>query len=53
MNAEIRHFFETATDKEKRQAKAFFNHKLNTIRIKANAARRQEVGVEEDELSSS
>jgi hypothetical protein len=52
MRAEIRHFFETATDKEKSQAKAFINHRLNTIRIKAEAARKEELGVEH-ELSGS
>jgi hypothetical protein len=52
MNAEIRHFFETATEQEKRQAQAFINHRLNTIREKIKAARRQELGVDH-ELSSS
>jgi hypothetical protein len=53
MNAEIKHFFETASEKEKRQEQAWWNHELGTIREqKAEAARRQELGVK-DELSSS
>jgi len=52
MKAEIRHFFETASEKEKRRFRAFCNafcsHTLNTIRIKPETARRQELGEQED-----
>uniref|UniRef100_A0A6M3LIH9 Uncharacterized protein n=1 Tax=viral metagenome TaxID=1070528 RepID=A0A6M3LIH9_9ZZZZ len=49
MRAEIRHFFETASEKERRQAKAEWNQITNTtLSEKANAARRQELGVQDD-----
>jgi hypothetical protein len=45
MNVEMREFFETATEQDKQQAQAWWNHKLGTIA--------EELGEQDDELSSS